>query len=117
MRAFFIYICENQNQYIMKKTLLSVFVLLVLSACQNDRDVSYAQYENGHKASKTSSNDPLCLIVEEPINLYGNPNNYPKSTKSGYYGFEQPSNKLSWFYLHAYPLIKSYINNKYNFFQ
>ena len=90
-------------------------MLIITVACNSDREISGLNIENEklQPSSKLSNNDPLCLVVPQPVLLFGNQADYPKVTKSGFYSFNQPSNVLSWFYINASPKIKSYISSKY----
>jgi len=97
------------------KKLSYLLLLMIITACSNGREISDLDFGDNEtqSLSKKSNNDPLCLVVPQPVILYGNQADYPKVTKSGYYSFNQPNNVLSWFYINAFPKMKSYINNKY----
>lgn len=98
------------------KNYLFLIMLLVIVACDSNREVTNPKFEHGEKdlSSKSMPNSSLCLTVQQPVMLYGNQGDYPKIRNSSYYSLIEPSSKLSWFYLQAYPVMRSYINNKYN---
>lgn len=97
------------------KKLSFLFILIIAGACSNEREASDLDIGNEkiQSLSKTSINDPLCLVIPQPVVLYGNQADYPKVTKSGFYSFNEPINVMSWFYVNTSLTIRKYINTKY----